>query len=66
MLGKKVRCIVTGFEGIAVARIKYLNGCFQYQVESKSIKGNKVAESSTIDAERLKITGEGVNITQLK
>ena len=44
-LGIKVRDKVTGFEGIATARIKYLNGCNTVlnqkpQVMVKCLKGN--------------------------
>lgn len=34
-LGQKVKCVVTGFTGIATARIEYLNGCMQILVSPK-------------------------------
>lgn len=34
-LGDKVRCSVTGFEGIAIARSVYLNGCVRIKIQEK-------------------------------
>ncbi len=31
-LGQKVKDVVTGFTGIAVAKCIYLNGCVQFQI----------------------------------
>ena len=39
-LGQKVRCQVTGFEGIVIAKCEYLNGCIQFEVQPKSKKDN--------------------------
>lgn len=30
LLGLKLRDLMTGFEGIAMSRVEYLNGCVQY------------------------------------
>lgn len=37
-LGSRVRDMVTGFEGIAMARVEYLTGCTQYGI-SQAGKG---------------------------
>jgi len=43
MLGDKVRCIVSGHIGIAVARTEFLNGCVQYSVAGKLKSGEKLS-----------------------
>jgi hypothetical protein len=62
MLGKKVKCKITGFEGIATAKIKYLNGCVQYCVKPKVGKDGKMPDGEYIDIGQLEIVGDGVNI----
>ena len=63
-LGSKVKCIVTGFEGIITERAEYLNGCVQYKVTPKMKKDGTVQESYYIDEEQLKVTGKGVSKTK--
>ncbi len=59
-MGQKVKDIVTGFEGIVVARVEFINGCVQYAVRPKvDDKGNMV-ESEYIDVDRLKLVNSGV------
>jgi len=42
-LGDKVKCLITGYVGIVVARVEFLNGCIQYSVASKvNPKDNKL------------------------
>lgn len=48
-LGEKVKDTVTDFEGMAVARIVYLNGCVQIQVQSKKLKDGKIIKAEWID-----------------
>ena len=59
-LGSKVKDIVTGFTGIAVARLECLNKCIQYEVIPKVDKDNKKEKSEWIDEEQLKVIGKGV------
>jgi len=60
-LGQKVRCIVTGFTGIATARVEYLNGCVQFAVTpQKMSKDSKYPEGTYIDAGQLEIVDEGI------
>lgn len=61
MLGKKVRDAVTGFEGIAVSEVNYINGCRQFCVQPKSTDG-KMPEGQYIDHQRLLVVGEGVEM----
>lgn len=63
MLGKKVKCIVTGFEGIATGRCEYLNGCVQYRVEPP-MKADGTTVDKWIDVGQLEITGEGVIVAK--
>lgn len=51
-LGDKVRCLITGFEGIATAKVEYLNGCIQYGVKPPAIDG-KMPDCEYIDYQQL-------------
>ena len=59
-LGNKVKDTVTGYEGIATARIEYLNGCIQYCVKPKIGKDGKMPEGEYIDEGELKDLGKGI------
>lgn len=48
-LGQKVRDKVTGFEGIATARVEYLSGCVQFCVKPKMTEPGKMPEGQYID-----------------
>jgi len=52
-LGQKVKDSITGFEGIAVAKAIYLNGCISYQVESQKLKDGKTIQPEWFDEQRL-------------
>jgi len=55
-LGDKVRCIYTGFEGIAVARTEFINGCIQISIAPKwDKKTNPVEQEMSLDSKSLKI-----------
>jgi len=60
MLGKKVKCKVTGLKGIATSKVTYINGCVQYRVTPKADKSNNMPRSEYIDTQELKIIGDGV------
>lgn len=57
-LGQQVRDVVTGYEGIAVAKVEYINGCVQFAVQPKATDG-KLPESNYIDHQRLETIGAG-------
>lgn len=63
-LGMKVRCLVTGFEGIATGRCEYLNGCVQYLVRPRCVaeegKPAKYPDGTWIDFQNLEVIGDGV------
>lgn len=54
-LGSKVRDKVTGFEGIATAKIEYINKCVQYCVKPPIDKDGKMVDGEYIDVEQLEI-----------
>ena len=54
-LGTKLKCKVTGFTGVATARIEYLNGCIQYCIKPKVNKDGKIYEGEYIDVAQLEV-----------
>lgn len=54
-LGDKVRCKITGFIGIAVARTEFINGCVQYSVAPKISKDSKFPEEYPVDEQSLEV-----------
>ena len=53
-LGSKVRCKWTGFEGIAVGKTTFINGCVQYLVAPRC-KENKMEDEVGIDVDSLEV-----------
>jgi len=60
-LGLEVKDKISGFTGIAEARVIYLNGCVQYQVTPPVDKDGNRRKCSWIDESSLEITGNGIN-----
>jgi hypothetical protein len=54
-LGDRLRDVVTGFTGIAISRIHYLNGCEQYQLAPEQLEDGKVVEPEWFDIQRLEV-----------
>lgn len=57
-LGDKVRDLITGYEGIAVAKTEFINGCIQFSVAKQFKKGSaKIPEfgDPSIDSKSLRI-----------
>lgn len=53
-LGKKYTDPITGFTGIATARIEYLTGCIQYQLQPKGLKADgTIKEGLWFDESRI-------------
>jgi len=52
-LGDKVKCSITGFQGIAMAAHEYLHGCRRITVQPPVDKDGKVPESQTFDEPQL-------------
>ena len=54
-LGDKVKCKLTGFTGVAVAKTEFINGCIQYTVVGQAGKDNKYPEEISIDEDSLEV-----------
>lgn len=54
-LGDTVRCIYTGFIGVAIAKMEFMNGCIQYDIIPKIGKDKKYPEGITIDSKSLEV-----------
>jgi len=61
-LGDKVKCKITGFIGIAVAKTEYINGCIQYIVAPKVSKDNKFPEEISIDENSLEVIKKKITL----
>lgn len=53
-LGDKVKETITGFQGIVVSKIEYLNGCKRYQIQSVKLDAGKIV-SEWADEEQVQI-----------
>lgn len=62
-LGRKYRDIVTGFEGVAVARTTYLNGCDRIALEFTGKAGKP--DSAYFDEPNLVDVGEENVLTKI-
>ncbi len=65
-LGDKVRCKLTGFTGIAVAKTEFINGCVQWSVLSKMGKDKKMPEEIGIDSQSLELVSKPKKRTKKK
>lgn len=61
-LGDKVRDRISGFEGIATARVEYINGCIQFCIKPKMLKDGKVIDGEYFDVDQIEVIGHGLNI----
>lgn len=61
-LGQTVKDRVTGFTGIAISRVEYLNGCVQFCVKPRMRKSGEMPEGHYIDDVQLEVVGDGVSI----
>lgn len=57
-LGQKVRDKVTGFEGVAISRVEYLNGCIQFCVKPRVDKDGKDQDGQYVDEAQLEVVKE--------
>ena len=61
-LGKQAKCKVTGFKGIIVSVVYYLNGCTQYCIKPPIDKDGKMPDGEYIDIDQVEICGDGISI----
>ena len=59
-LGIRAKDIVTGFEGIIVARVEYFNGCMQYCLKPKMKTDGSCPEGEYFDEQYLSIVDDGI------
>jgi len=65
-LGKEAKDLITGFEGILVARAEHLFGCNTYGIAPKVLKDGKRIDTEWFDEGRIEITGEGIEAEAVK
>jgi len=58
-LGSKVRDKITGFTGVATAKIEYLNGCVQICIRPPVGADNKMREHEYIDIDQIEVIDNG-------
>lgn len=57
-LGDKVKDMITGYEGIAVAKTVFINGCIQFSIAHQLKKGEKMPDLTgdpCIDSKSLRV-----------
>lgn len=52
-LGDRMRSVVSGYEGIAVAKVEFLNGCVRYQLQPGVDKDGKLPDGDWLDVQEL-------------
>jgi len=67
-LGNRLKCVVTGFTGIAIARLEYLNGCTQYGIKPKvkAEEPGKMPDAMYIDQQQLELVDDGISVEKTK
>jgi len=58
-LGQEVKDPITGFQGIAICRHSYLNGCDRITAQAPYKEGEDIKEFS-FDEPQLEVVGDGV------
>ena len=65
LLGQKVKCKVTGFVGVAVARTVFLNGCVRVTVQPAAKADGGLPDEKWFDEMQLEAVGKKkIDITQ--
>jgi hypothetical protein len=64
-LGNEVKSVISGFRGIAINRLEYLNGCIQFCVKPQGLNKDGTEKTGVyFDEEQLKVVGPGVQLVQ--
>lgn len=61
-LGDRMKDKVSGFEGIAISKHEYLNGCVRYSLNAEKLEAGKPL-IETFDREQLEVTQKEVIVT---
>lgn len=56
-LGSRVKCKITGFEGVVIARTEWLSGCTRVTVKPEKLKDGKTIEAETFDEPEVEVIG---------
>ena len=59
-LGYRARDVITGFEGIIIAKIEFINGCIQYNLIGKAPNSGEKIPDIWVDWQRIKVIDDGV------
>jgi hypothetical protein len=59
-LGQSCRDTITGFTGIAIAKVKYITGCDKVELQPKQKEDGTVPESTWVDVNRVEVLDEPV------
>ncbi len=66
-LGVEVKDVITGFQGVIMARTEYLTGCDRFGVQPQKLdKDGKERDANWYDGSRLRQVGKGVELTKPK
>lgn len=57
-LGTQVRDKLTGFEGVATARVEYVTGVIKYEVQPRVREDGKMPDVEWISSESLELVGK--------
>jgi len=52
-MGEKATDSITGYSGMVIARIEYLNGCVQYELQAQGMHDSKPIKAQWFDEQRL-------------
>lgn len=61
-LGDEVRDKISGFTGIATARLEYLNGCVRWQVTTQILHDSKPIDGQYFDEEQLEVVKDAAHV----
>jgi hypothetical protein len=56
-LGDQCKDSITGFEGVAVCKIMWLNGCNRVSIQPKGLKDGLPIEMQTFDWQQIRVLG---------
>jgi hypothetical protein len=59
-LGDRVKDTISGFQGILVARTKWLNGCERLTIQPEKLNAGKCIDQETFDAKQVELVKAGV------
>jgi hypothetical protein len=61
-LGDEVRCVITDYQGIATAKVEYINGEIEYAVTPRTTKNGAYPRAEYLSSTRLEKVSDGVHV----